>query len=200
MWKSAIVFAFLLAGSEASQSQGLNGTPEFQAQQAALEKTYPQLKVTDEYLHLSIPGQTMGETMGVAQIPRGICSSTPAPNQGIARGGKAASCSNSTRTKFVKEWGPNNYGESFAHDVRVDKSDNVWSVDEGSGMVVKWNPRASISSGWPDPGGDRLSRSNWKSCTTRIPHAAPPKPVGRMGTFDRETDVARIQVGQYLRI
>ena len=38
--------------------------------------------------------------------------------------------------KFVKEWGPRNYAASFAHSVRVDKNDNVWQVDEGSGMVV----------------------------------------------------------------
>ncbi len=42
--------------------------------------------------------------------------------------------------KFVKEWGPHNYAESFAHAVRVDKQDNVWQIDEGSGMVVKYNP------------------------------------------------------------
>ena len=44
MWKSAIVFAFLLpAGSEASQSQGLNGTPGIPGPAGGARETYPQL-------------------------------------------------------------------------------------------------------------------------------------------------------------
>ena len=70
--KTATMIALLLAGTTAGQSQGINGTAEFRAQQAALEKTYPQLNVvTDEYMHLQIPGYTMGETMGVATNSKG---------------------------------------------------------------------------------------------------------------------------------
>ena len=36
MGKTAIIAAFLLAGTALGQSQGINGSPEFQAQQAAL--------------------------------------------------------------------------------------------------------------------------------------------------------------------
>ena len=46
---------------------------------------------------------------------------------------------------FVKEWGPHNYAASFAHSVRVDRHDNVWQVDEGSGMIVKYSPQAVAS-------------------------------------------------------
>ena len=45
MGKTAIIAAFLLAGTALGQSQGINGSPEFQAQQAALENSYPQLNV-----------------------------------------------------------------------------------------------------------------------------------------------------------
>src|SRR5579864_6101522 len=69
--RAATVAAFLLAVTAGSRSQGLNGTPEFQARQAALEKNYPQLNVTDQYMRLSIPGYTMGETMGVATNSKG---------------------------------------------------------------------------------------------------------------------------------
>ena len=37
------------------------------------------------------------------------------------------------------------YGASFAHVVRVDKDDNVWVVDEGSNMVIKFNPQGLVT-------------------------------------------------------
>ena len=124
------------------QGQGLAGNPEQQAAQAALEANYPKMKITDQYLHLSIPGQTMGQTMGVAQNSKGhlfVYSRTQ--TRELPAAARPPCCGNSTRTyKFVKEWGPNNYAASFAHAVRVDKDDNVWQVDEGSGMIVKYNP------------------------------------------------------------
>ncbi|HWC62605.1 MAG TPA: hypothetical protein VG501_03210, partial [Rhizomicrobium sp.] len=70
--KTATVLAVLLAGTALSNAQGLNGSPERQAAQAALEKTYPQLQVvSDQYLQLAIPGETMGETMGVTTNSKG---------------------------------------------------------------------------------------------------------------------------------
>src|ERR1044071_1594877 len=42
--------------------------------------------------------------------------------------------------KFVKEIGQGMYAMEFAHQVRVDKDDNIWIVDEGSNMVIKMNP------------------------------------------------------------
>ena len=45
---------------------------------------------------------------------------------------------------FVKEWGQGLYGLVFAHAVRVDKDDNVWVVDEGSNMVIKFNPAGRV--------------------------------------------------------
>ena len=42
---------------------------------------------------------------------------------------------------FVREIGKNLYAWSFGHSVRVDKDDNVWAVDKGSDMVVKFNPQ-----------------------------------------------------------
>jgi DNA-binding beta-propeller fold protein YncE len=46
--------------------------------------------------------------------------------------------------KFVKEWGEGIYGFEFAHKVRVDKDDNVWVVDEGTNMVIKFNPEGRV--------------------------------------------------------
>ena len=64
---------------------------------------------------------------------------------GSARGGTAAELFEFDQNmKFVKMWGPDNYAASFAHSVRVDKYDNVWMVDEGSGMIVKFDPNGMV--------------------------------------------------------
>jgi DNA-binding beta-propeller fold protein YncE len=41
---------------------------------------------------------------------------------------------------FVKEIGSGYYGFEFSHSVRVDKEDNIWTVDEGTNMVTKFSP------------------------------------------------------------
>jgi sugar lactone lactonase YvrE len=45
---------------------------------------------------------------------------------------------------FVKEIGEGLYGFLFAHAVRVDKDDNIWAVDEGSNMVIKFDPNGKV--------------------------------------------------------
>src|SRR5206468_2044471 len=42
------------------------------------------------------------------------------------------------------EWGEGVYGFEFAHKVRVDPADNVWVVDEGTNMVMKFNPEGRV--------------------------------------------------------
>src|SRR5713226_7036145 len=42
--------------------------------------------------------------------------------------------------KFLREIGEGLYGFAFAHAVRVDPQDNIWAVDEGTNMVIKFNP------------------------------------------------------------
>src|SRR6185312_8234532 len=187
--KTATIVAFLLAGTTAGQSQGLNGSAEFQAQQAALEKTYPQLNVvSDQYMHLSIPGYTMGETMGVATNSKGDLFVYSRTNpQGIARGGTAAMLWEfDPNGKFMKEWAPHNYAASFAHAVRVDKNDNVWQVDEGSGMIVKYNPQGQqiLWLGRTPEAIDYLE-ANLEVLKFSRPNARPEpgKPVGRKGSF-----------------
>src|SRR5579864_4648114 len=46
--------------------------------------------------------------------------------------------------KFVREIGEGLYGFAFAHAVRVDPQDNIWAVDEGSNMVIKFNPQGQV--------------------------------------------------------
>jgi NHL repeat-containing protein len=45
---------------------------------------------------------------------------------------------------YVRELGQGLYGLEFAHAVRVDRQDNIWVVDEGTNMVIKFNPEGRV--------------------------------------------------------
>jgi sugar lactone lactonase YvrE len=45
---------------------------------------------------------------------------------------------------FVREVGKGLYGWAFAHSVRIDKDDNIWAIDKGSDMVIKFNPAGRV--------------------------------------------------------
>src|SRR5664279_165731 len=75
---------------------------------------------------------------------------------------------------YQREIGEGLYGFAFAHAVRVDPEDNIWAVDEGSNMVIKFNPEgrvAMVLGRRPEPA-----------------EAAPAAPEPY--TFNRPTDVA----------
>src|SRR5579862_2616952 len=45
---------------------------------------------------------------------------------------------------FLKEIGSGYAGFEFAHSVRVDKDDNIWTVDEGTNMITKFSPDGKV--------------------------------------------------------
>jgi hypothetical protein len=49
----------------------------------------------------------------------------------------------SISTAFV-EIGKGYYGFEFAHSVRVDAQDNIWTVDEGTNTVTKFSPEGKF--------------------------------------------------------
>ncbi|HYR42408.1 MAG TPA: 6-bladed beta-propeller [Terriglobia bacterium] len=174
-----------------AQERGGNN-PEAQAarqKQLALEAATPKLQITEEHLTLRIPGHTIGETEGVSKNSKGhlfVYSRTG--NGGSARGGTAAQLFEfDENLKFVKQWGPDNYAASFAHSVRVDSHDNVWMVDEGSSMIVKFDPDGNVrmTLGRKPEAIDYLERfvERGEKINERFP-------VGNMGTFNRQTDIA----------
>lgn len=187
----------LLASSLPPQARAqVTGTPQQVAAQLALEKTYPVLRITDQFLGLSIPDSTLGQTVGVAVSSRGelfVYSRTDP--QGIARGGQAARLFEwgpGPKYRFMKEWGPHNYAESFAHAVRVDREDNVWIVDEGSGMVVKFDPRGrAVEWFGRTPEAIDYLQTHVEHFGARYAGLAnrPAHPLGQVGEFDRPTDV-----------
>jgi hypothetical protein len=84
---------------------------------------------------------------------------------------------------FVKEWGIGLYGIEFAHQVRVDPQDNVWVVDEGTNMVIKFNPAGRVVmvlGRRPEPVAGATQTSN----------AQNPFVLDRKYGFGRPTDVA----------
>ena len=175
-----------------AQEGGRGISPEQQAaldKQAALEKATPQLQITEEVLNLSVPGHTIGEATGVAKDSKGhLYVFTRAGNAGPARGAAASQLFEFDQTlKFVKQWGQDNYAASFAHTVRVDKYDNVFMTDEGSSMVVKFNPQGRVMMvlGRKPEAIDFLERY-----LERGDKRDNTPPVGGLYSFNRPTDVA----------
>jgi hypothetical protein len=46
--------------------------------------------------------------------------------------------------KYLREIGHNLYAWSYAHTVRIDGNDNIWAVDKGSDMIIKFNPEGRV--------------------------------------------------------
>jgi sugar lactone lactonase YvrE len=46
--------------------------------------------------------------------------------------------------EYVGEVGKGLYAWAFAHSVRIDKDDNIWAIDKGSDMIVKFNPAGRV--------------------------------------------------------
>jgi streptogramin lyase len=90
--------------------------------------------------------------------------------------------------KYIREIGKNLYAWSFAHAVRVDKDDNIWAVDKGSDMIVKFNPegRVVMLFGRKKESSDENS-GPWT-------HVNPPRPAVN-GQFRQPTDVTWDQQG-----
>ncbi|PWT97725.1 MAG: 6-bladed beta-propeller [Terriglobia bacterium] len=83
--------------------------------------------------------------------------------------------------KYVREIGHNLYAWSFAHDVRVDKDDNIWAVDKGSDMIIKFNPEGRVLMVF----GRKKEASDEGGPWTRV---NPPRPAVD-GQFRQPTDV-----------
>ena len=85
--------------------------------------------------------------------------------------------------KFLREIGKDLYGFYQAHTVRVDKDDNIWCVDEGTNMVIKFNPEGRVV---------LLLGRKWELVEgpPEQPKPGAPPPRARDGYFNRPTDVA----------
>ena len=94
----------------------------------------------------------MGEAVGVATNSKGhILVYTRTGSTNATLGGSRVFTHGGARLfefapsgNFVREIGQGAYGLMFAHTVRVDPQDNIWIVDEGSNMIIKFNPEGRV--------------------------------------------------------
>lgn len=187
MNKTLGVFGLLLLAGGSTQVLAQTVSPA--AAQLAIEASTPQLTIKEEILPLSIPGHTIGETEGVAMNKAGhLFVYTRTGWGGSSRGGNGAKLFEFDKDlKYVKEWIPDSYGESFAHGVRVDPEQNVWVIDEGSNTVIKVDPAGMIKMVL---GRKPESIDWWEEFIERGDVDTVAHPEGRLGTFNRPTDVA----------
>ena len=90
--------------------------------------------------------------------------------------------------KYIREIGKHLYAWSFAHAVRVDKDDNIWAVDKGSDMIVKFDPQGRVVMVF---GRKKEAADEGDGSWT---HVKPPRPAVD-GQFRQPTDVALDQDG-----
>jgi DNA-binding beta-propeller fold protein YncE len=83
--------------------------------------------------------------------------------------------------KYLREIGKNLYAWSYAHTVRVDKDDNLWAVDKGSDMIIKFNQEGRVNMVF----GRKKEASDEAGPWTRV---NPPRPAVD-GQFRQPTDV-----------
>ena len=112
----------------------LFGTTVFAQAPRPKRKTYPRSPTSPCPNFLKLPtGLYLGEAMGVATNSKGhLFVYTRSANTRLFEFDQNG--------KYVREIGEGNYGFEFAHSVRVDPEDNIWAVDEGTNMVIKFNP------------------------------------------------------------
>lgn len=83
------------------------------------------------------PGIYTGENMGIATNSKGNIYI-------YHRANETRLFEYSPAGVFIREIGRNNYGFAFAHSVRVDAEDNIWAVDEGTDMLIKFSPAGEV--------------------------------------------------------
>ena len=141
----------------------------------------------------------LGEAVGVATNSKGfIYVYTRTGNPAATLGTRRTFARSAARLfefdpagKFTREIGQESYGFVFAHTVRVDRQDNIWVVDEGSNMVIKFDPQGRIVMTM----GRKPEALNTTASVAPPPAPATP-PQGPQGVglagdnFNRPTDVA----------
>ena len=118
-----------------------------------LAQTVPAITYDSAPNFLKLPdGLYLGEAVGVATNSKGhvfVYTRTGSPR--VTMGTNRAFVRNAARLfefdqtgKYVRELGQGLYGFVFAHAVRVDRQDNVWVIDEGSNMIMKFDPDGRV--------------------------------------------------------
>ena len=121
------------------------------------------------------PNLYLGEGIGVATNSKGHIFV-------YTRSGETHLMEFDSKGQLLREIGEGLYGFLFAHAVRVDAQDNIWAVDEGSNMVIKFNPEGRVA---------MLLGRRPESLDGLLPTPAAnaPTPPAKPYEFSRPTDV-----------
>src|SRR5437763_2616209 len=79
----------------------------------------------------------LGEGIGVARNSKGHVFV-------FTRSGETRLFEFDQNGNFAREIGQGLYGFQMAHGVRVDSQDNIWTIDEGTNMVIKFSPEGRV--------------------------------------------------------
>ncbi len=151
------------------------------------QQNVPQLAFTSvpDFLKLP-PGMNFGEVPGVAVNSKGhifVFTRSNSANGPAFAPTAAQLLEFGPDGQLLGEVGKGLYGWSFAHSVRIDKDDNIWAIDKGSDMVIKFNPAGRVL--WVF--GRRKESADEE--TKPWEHVNPPLPAID-GLFRQPTDVA----------
>ena len=150
------------------------------------QQNVPAIPFTSVANYPNLPaGMNLGEVAGVAVNSKGHVFVFSRSNSatGPAFGAAAAQLFEFDENgDYVREIGKGLYAWSEAHSVRIDRNDNIWAIDKGSNMVVKFNPQGRVV--WVF--GRRQEAADGAG---PLPHPDPPLPPVD-GNFRQPTDVA----------
>lgn len=105
---------------------------------AAAYASAPEIPYDSVPNFLKLPANLyLGEGIGVARNSKGHVFV-------FTRSGETRLFEFDQNGNFVREIGEGLYGFAMAHAVRVDSEDNIWCVDEGTNMVIKFNPQGRV--------------------------------------------------------
>jgi DNA-binding beta-propeller fold protein YncE len=115
----------------------LSAAPGFAQRKATIENV-PDIPFTSAPNFLKLkPGEYLGEAVAVATNSKGHVFV-------YHRSATTRLFEFDQAGNFVREIGSGYYGFEFAHSVRVDTDDNIWTVDEGTNMVTKFSPEGKV--------------------------------------------------------
>ena len=112
------------------------------------QQSVPAIPFTSVPNYPNLPeGMNFGEVPGVAVNSQGHVFVFSRSNSatGPAFGAAAAQLFEFDQNgNYVREIGKGLYAWSEAHSVRIDKNDNIWAIDKGSNMIVRFNPQGRV--------------------------------------------------------
>src|SRR2546430_7978891 len=115
----------------------LAAAPALAQRKATIENVHEiEFSTVPNFLKLP-PGEYLGESVAVATNSKGHIFV-------YHRSANTRLFEFDQNGNFVKEIGKGYYGFEFAHSVRVDAQDNIWTVDEGTNTVTKFSPQGKF--------------------------------------------------------